>query len=1443
MFKFKMSLLLKNVKFRVAVIVLAIAAITAGIIFIPKNKATEVSKYVNIKANQSGVTVGGQGITVIEKDGNATGYDNLFCIQEEANLSYKTYSNPIDIPSAGKYFSQYNCARWLINNMYLSTTTGSDGLNSNVAKNVALINLANLLTSDTVKAKVATYGFDGSSVTPQKIFALKDKKIGTTYSKNAIEVVEQIALWKYTKNAGTKVSSTYRSNPNQYLDGANLSADEQKTLKYVYYALIAIADTKANTESSNSITNYVVLKKDNAKFNESTYKVGPYYLESNGVRLTSYSFGSADKAQYPIKVTITKNDGSTVTAGSEVVEKNNDGSFYVNLNGYKDNVKKVSFKMDYITSKIYTQAYVVDGGDKQNLMGVEKSVGATSLSDTKDIVITPASGKYSVILKKTKKDGTTVITESPATFKVNGNEKQTVNGILDIEKEKNIENANQVDTYEIVETKAPEGYTAFSGTMKVNVNFKEENKKFIIDEEKTTTEGFVGGANVNVSSKDATITITVPNEELPKPGEYNVELYKVDENNNLVISPAKFEVNGNEAITSNGKIVVASNVKVNDDTTVGTYTIKETEAPENFTLFNGTITLNVKMSKVNNAYILKEEGIDFKYTSSENVKNPSFKLEGSTIKVYVPNISKEFDLALRKYISKIDGKDVTPSREPIINEQSIKNLEETGTASYYHIKDSIGVTVGSEVEYTIRVYNEGEILGFAKTITDYIPDGLTFIKIADESAKEYTTTAKEGDKVIVLNYNGNRDIQSLRDFIGQKDFKVTDKYYQEVKIICRVNDTDKTYITSRAEITNYGYTEKDAEGNVIWKEAKAIGKVDRDSVQDTIKGALDLDNWYENAKERTYKDADGKVVVDKNYYPGVQDDDDFETVEVLTGKYNVIIKKVDSSNEDVKLAGAYFSIKGSNVDKEVGPTNNNGEVTALNGVQIKNDKQVDEYKVKETKAPANYKKYNGEITVKIATKHNGSTFVIDEKNTTVNGKDVKFYTNKENTTITIVVPNTKKEFDLSLRKFITEINNEKIANSREPKVDTSKLISGESTTATYNHSKEPLEVNTTDIVTYTIRVYNEGEMDGYASKVMDDIPEGAVFIPGEYDKEGKPTNINAKYGWVAYKEMKDGEKADKANVITYNNKSYVVTDKVEEADVIVTDYLSKANGESNLIKAFDAKNNKLDYKDVKVSFKIVEPEKSDRIITNYAQITEDTDSNGKTVTDRDSTPNEWNEGEDDQDIEKVRVRYFDLALRKWVTKAIVYEKGEKTVTETNHGPWDNPEPVVKVDLKNTNINNVEVKFEYSIRVFNQGEIAGYAKEISDYIPEGLKFVPADNPDWKEVDGKIVTRALENKLLQPDEYADVTVTLTWINGANNLGLKTNTAEISEDYNEWGTKDIDSTPNNKVPGEDDIDDAPVILAVRTGAPIVYTGVAVAAIAIVSLGIVVIRKKVLA
>ena len=205
--------------------------------------------------------------------------------------------------------------------------------------------------------------------------------------------------------------------------------------------------------------------------------------------------------------------------------------------------------------------------------------------------------------------------------------------------------------------------------------------------------------------------------------------------------------------------------------------------------------------------------------------------------------------------------------------------------------------------------------------------------------------------------------------------------------------------------------------------------------------------------------------------------------------------------------------------------------------------------------------------------------------------------------------------------------------------------------------------------------------------------------------------------------------------------------------------------------------------------------------------------------------------------------YFDLALRKWVTQAIVIENGKETVTQTGHTPEQDPEPIVKVDLNRKKLNKVTVKFRYSIRITNEGDIAGYAKEIKDYVPAGLKFVAADNPGWTDLGNNIITtNLLADKLLQPGESADVQVLLTWINGQNNMGLKTNIAEISKDYNDRGVPDRDSTPDNKKDGEDDIDDAPVMLSIATGKVKTYFALGFTVLIMLAGGIVLIKKFVL-
>ena len=210
---------------------------------------------------------------------------------------------------------------------------------------------------------------------------------------------------------------------------------------------------------------------------------------------------------------------------------------------------------------------------------------------------------------------------------------------------------------------------------------------------------------------------------------------------------------------------------------------------------------------------------------------------------------------------------------------------------------------------------------------------------------------------------------------------------------------------------------------------------------------------------------------------------------------------------------------------------------------------------------------------------------------------------------------------------------------------------------------------------------------------------------------------------------------------------------------------------------------------------------------------------------------------------KVKNSYFDLELRKWVTQAIVIENGKTVVTETGHKAEDAPEEVVKVDLRKSKLNDVTVKFKYSIRVTNKGEIAGEATEIRDDIPQGLKFIQEDNPDWRVEDGQIVTDKLAGTTLKTGESAEVEIILTWINSEDNLGVLINTAEINKDHNEYGVPDRDSTPGNNVPGEDDIDDAPVMVTVKTGNEIaLYISLTLGTAMILVVGIVMIKKKVL-
>ena len=253
-------------------------------------------------------------------------------------------------------------------------------------------------------------------------------------------------------------------------------------------------------------------------------------------------------------------------------------------------------------------------------------------------------------------------------------------------------------------------------------------------------------------------------------------------------------------------------------------------------------------------------------------------------------------------------------------------------------------------------------------------------------------------------------------------------------------------------------------------------------------------------------------------------------------------------------------------------------------------------------------------------------------------------------------------------------------------------------------------------------------------------------------------------------------------------------------------------------------------------------------IVNVAEITKYEDENGEDVPkDVDSTPDNVNEkNEDDDDYEVILIKTFDLSLLKYVSTVYVTEDGVTTTTETGNTGDDKTDIIPKVEIHRKKVDSTIVKFGYTIKITNEGDIAGYAKEITDYVPEGLKFYEEDNKGWVDEGNNVIsTTLLENTLLQPGESAQVTVIFRWINSGDNLGLKTNIAEISKDYNEEEIPDRDSTPDNQKEGEDDIDDASVLLAISTGLAdniIKYTTIGAVILIVLATGIIVIKKYVL-
>ena len=894
---------------------------------------------------------------------------------------------------------------------------------------------------------------------------------------------------------------------------------------------------------------------------------------------------------------------------------------------------------------------------------------------------------------------------------------------------------------------------------------------------------------------------------------------------------------------------------------------------------------------------------------------------------------RDFDLALRKYITKINGVELSGEniRVPNIDEST---LVSGTTATYKHRKNPVIVETGNIVTYSITIYNEGEKAGRATKVIDQLPEGLTFKQVTsgnfeldnyDEATNTLNLKRKDNNTDNLAPYEeGNLDSETI-----EIECEVT-----------AVPDTQNSKV-----LTNVAWIseEYDAEDSITITNQEGA---DRDSTP-SIRPDVNKDNMANYTGNNNKEDLSDS----EYYYKGQEEDDDFEKVVLLPEAFDLKLVKtivaVNDQNVPERIEGIDVS--------ELNVTDSNGNIISTTAdyqvnkepvgikkgdivtytFRVYNEGTIDGYAEEITEdvpeglqflwSDKEGEELQADTTLtdaeKEAIEFNQSylwgNFVYDEareniiqistdylskENETTPGSNlinafgkndgtkteddlsykevsVKFKVIADNIAGTVIRneaaisedcdgdgnPTDDRDsdtedwkehpdheddedhdyvvlqsFDLALRKFIIAVSddetidtseylrNEDGSYTRAPVVDTSNLNTEDEngnliTTAIYNGSKEPVLVQQGDIVIYMLRVYNEGDIDGYAGEIKDHLPPYLEYVEGEF---------NDQYGW---------EVSDDGRTLTTR---YLEDSIVERAE-------TNENGEIIL-----------SYREVPVMCRIVDAPASEKI-TNIAEISEYLDENKEETTDRDSQSDnvelpsdedlpgykddetgEYIPGQqDDDDFEKVIVKEFDLALRKWVTQAIVIENGQETITETGHGPYDDPEEIVKVELHRKNINDVVVKFRYSIRVTNEGDIPGYVKEITDYVPEGLRFEAADNPGWVDEGNNVISTTLtEDILLQPGEYTEVEVVLTWINSEDNMGVMTNIAEISEDDNDYDLPDRDSTPDNQEEGEDDIDDAPVMISISTGAARTYFMLGGIVLITIAGGIILIKKFVI-
>lgn len=389
----------------------------------------------------------------------------------------------------------------------------------------------------------------------------------------------------------------------------------------------------------------------------------------------------------------------------------------------------------------------------------------------------------------------------------------------------------------------------------------------------------------------------------------------------------------------------------------------------------------------------------------------------------------------------------------------------------------------------------------------------------------------------------------------------------------------QTKIENENEIYNFTITEKKAPEGYVSIDEPITFSVKTIKINEEYELEPKADDVFDN----------GKIIVNERLIQVNVVNDQIAPDYEIDGKYNIAIRKINSETKEglngVKLHIVAIDDDENNViDKDFVTEQINGE----NGYIQINDISIlkvgtHKYQIEEIETVNGYVKFERPITFELEVGLNDEEDAYEIKSVKnigdYSGK-VKIEKNEGTNDLIIILPNdpTKEIGDLSLRKFITSVNEKTLDVSRAPVAK----LNSQTGKIEYSQTKKPLEVKIGDYILYTIRIYNEGAIDGTATVIKDYLPQGLEYVANNV--------VNNQYKW----KMLD--------------KEGKVTDNSKDAVFIATGYL---NG--SVIPAYSGEGSPT-YLEVKVVLKVTADAEEEGRLVNIAFIAEDN------IEDRDSTP-------------------------------------------------------------------------------------------------------------------------------------------------------------------------------------------------------------------------------